>query len=420
MSVTLPPPTEETERPAPAKETGASRALVVAFLVFIFAVPLFQMATDLLHRRPPQALEVFRQKPTLENIQAYEKELERESTVMDATRPYMQWLFTRLSGRGNEKVVTGKDGWLFYRPSLNHVFHPGFMGAAAGIPKDAPEGDPLSSILMFRDSLKAHGVDLLLVPVPGKEMIYPEYLVPGYRLTEGPPRNADTDAFQAELDRQGVSIFDPTRILWDAKPMAETPLYLPMDTHWSPGGMSVVAQALAAEVSRRGLGEGAPPVCLQAVRQTVENRGDIYDMLDLPKEKPLFTPTRVTVQQVRDASTGEPYRPVMEAPVLLLGDSFTNVFSDPTLGWGETAGLGEHLALHLGFGVDVIALNDGGVNGSRARLARMPALLEGKRLVIWQFATRDLTDKARAWKRIRLRPPAHRIARTGAEGEGKK
>ncbi|NCQ27998.1 MAG: hypothetical protein GW802_11285, partial [Armatimonadetes bacterium] len=56
-------------------------------------------------------------------------------------------------------------------------------------------------------------------------------------------------------------------------------------------------------------------------------------------------------------------------------------------------------------GVDVIALNDGGVNGCRQQLARRPAMLAGKRLVIWQFATRDFTLKAGEWKKIPVRLP---------------
>jgi len=88
-----------------------------------------------------------------------------------------------------------------------------------------------------------------------------------------------------------------------------------------------------------------------------------------------------------------------------LGDSFTNIYSDPSLKWGESAGLAEHLAYHLQTGVDVIALNDGGVNGCRQQLARRPAMLAGKRLVIWQFATRDFTLKAGEWKKIPVRLP---------------
>jgi len=89
--------------------------------------------------------------------------------------------------------------------------------------------------------------------------------------------------------------------------------------------------------------------------------------------------------------------------VVLLGDSFTNIYSVAGLGWGDHAGLAEQLALRLGRRIDVIALNDGGVNTSRASLCRRPRPLEGKRLVIWQFAARDLVLANGNWKTMRIR-----------------
>jgi len=43
--------------------------------------------------------------------------------------------------------------------------------------------------------------------------------------------------------------------------------------------------------------------------------------------------------------------------VLLLHDSFANIYHRKKLEWGEGAGLGEQLMLGLGAGVQVIAIN---------------------------------------------------------------
>ena len=81
------------------------------------------------------------------------------------------------------------------------------------------------------------------------------------------------------------------------------------------------------------------------------------------------------------------------------------IYSLPEMGWGDHAGLGEQLALRLGRSVDIIALNDGGVNTARASLARRRDPLVGKRVVIWQFAARDLAVSNGDWQFIKIAGP---------------
>jgi hypothetical protein len=78
---------------------------------------------------------------------------------------------------------------------------------------------------------------------------------------------------------------------------------------------------------------------------------------------------------------------------LLLGDSFTNIYSNGGY-WGRAAGLGEHLSYYLKRPVDRIAINGGGDLAIRKRL--QSDLRHGKRslsktrVVIYEFATRTL------------------------------
>ena len=106
---------------------------------------------------------------------------------------------------------------------------------------------------------------------------------------------------------------------------------------------------------------------------------------------------RAMVQQGRVlAADGSSWRPDPGAEVLLLGDSFTNVYSVPELGWGEGAGLAEQLAFALERPVDRIAVNAGGAWTARQRLVaelrRGSDRLAGKRLVVYEFAVRELTS----------------------------
>lgn len=93
---------------------------------------------------------------------------------------------------------------------------------------------------------------------------------------------------------------------------------------------------------------------------------------------------------------GTPWKPNPGAEVMLLGDSFTNVFSLDSMGWGTAAGLGPHLSLALGRDLDVIAQNDSGAFATRVALSRElggdegTKRLAGKKVIVWEFASREL------------------------------
>jgi hypothetical protein len=101
----------------------------------------------------------------------------------------------------------------------------------------------------------------------------------------------------------------------------------------------------------------------------------------------------LTIHEVQDPA-GVPFEPDQHASVLLLGDSFTNVFSLDQMGWGASAGLGAQLALALGRDVDVIAQNDAGAHATRQLLFNALAggedRLAGKSVVVWELASREL------------------------------
>ena len=67
---------------------------------------------------------------------------------------------------------------------------------------------------------------------------------------------------------------------------------------------------------------------------------------------------------------GRPWRPDPTADVLLLGDSFTNIFSLEAMGWGTAAGLAEQLSFVLGRPVDRLVQNANGAFATREALAR--------------------------------------------------
>jgi alginate O-acetyltransferase complex protein AlgJ len=224
-----------------------------------------------------------------------------------------------------------------------------------------------------------------------------------WRRTEAPPlENPGWPRFVAALEAEGVAVLDVGGWL-AAMPYGDESPYLATDTHWTPHAMETVAGRLAGEIAAR-LGESGSAATRYERRQTrVEGVGDIERMLRLADGAGLFPRQVVTVSMVGGADGG-PWRPDPAADVLLLGDSFTNVFSDASLHWGRGAGLAEQLSFVLRRPVDRIAVNAGGSNATRRALLDAlradPERLAGKRLVVYQFASRELSSGD--WPVLRL------------------
>ncbi len=120
-------------------------------------------------------------------------------------------------------------------------------------------------------------------------------------------------------------------------------------------------------------------------------------MLDLPEGELGFPPERQILQQVLDAETDALVESEVSSPWVILGDSFVNIFEDPSLGFGIAkeerigAGLASHLAAETGNRFHVIALNGDGASGVRKAFAALPVdVVSEKKKVIWILSARDV------------------------------
>jgi hypothetical protein len=135
---------------------------------------------------------------------------------------------------------------------------------------------------------------------------------------------------------------------------------------------------------------------------SIKSQGDLVGMLDLPKSAPIFSPEEVVLRPRKQADGGH-WKPNTSSSVLLLGDSFTRIYSAPDLHWGRDSGLAERLSEHLGLDIDVLAINAGGSSSVRQSLARSPERLAGKKAVVYEFSMRELSGGD--WKVIPLPEP---------------
>jgi alginate O-acetyltransferase complex protein AlgJ len=384
-----------------------ARVVAVVFVAAIFAVPVAQEILQ--HARGEDSVlpELFRHRPTRASLRQFEDDLEQASYPKDWVQPRVQALLSSYGRVGNKKAVVGRDGWLYYAPGIEFVGGPGFLepGRIDGRVRAAREAggpdvaaDPRPAILAFARALAARGIKLVLFPVPDKAMLEPRQLHGRGPSGGEVPRNPSWRRFVDEMAAAGVIVFDPT----PGTLAAEAPRYLVQDTHWTPEWMRAVADGLARVVAGAGrLQPLATAPAWHEVERPIARVGDIVDMLKLPEGQGVFAPQSVTTRAVVDAA-GADWEPAEKADVLLLGDSFTNVYSLDAMGWGTAAGLAPHLALALRRPVDVIAQNDSGAFATRQALARELGggsdRLSGKRVVVWELASRELS--VGDWKEV--------------------
>ena len=168
---------------------------------------------------------------------------------------------------------------------------------------------------------------------------------------------------------------------------------------------------------------------------TVTRWGDILDMMQIPGLRSAFPAEAAHCLQVLDPALG-PMVPGASAPpgtyaypgqqaaVLVLGDSFCRIYqypepqslgempasvtTHPTRELGArrllpgSAGFISHLALALQSPVDAIVSDGGAATDVRRKLSTNPEILEGKRVVVWEFVERDIALGAQGWEEVPL------------------
>lgn len=288
-------------------------------------------------------------------------------------------------GSGNAKVFAGVDGWLYYRPDLEAITGkgPGHLEPPSVARERAATSwqPPLPVIRDFAGQLAERGITLVFVPVPTKPMVCREGLglEPGISIPPAWSRVAN------DLAAAGIGFVDLFPLIESRG--ADEDRFLKQDTHWTPGTMEAVAREVAARVLN------GPPAGRREVETLVrEGFGDLTGMLDLDgRRETLFSPERVELRRPALPAAGG------AADVVLLGDSFVNVFDDPALGFADEggastgAGFAPHLAAALGRPVETIAINGGGASAVREAFARLPAeSLSSVKTVVWVLSARDV------------------------------
>ncbi|HEY5814298.1 MAG TPA: hypothetical protein VIT23_16790, partial [Terrimicrobiaceae bacterium] len=338
-------------------------------------------------------------------FQSYEVALENDSFITQMALPHTQALTAEFLGLGNEQVYLGKKNWLFYQPDVAYLTGQGFLDPsfqrtrARNGEENATKGiqpDPIKAIIQIRDQLRSRNIQLLIVPIPVKPMIEPEFLSSAYNSSAPIPlQNPSYGVFLSRLEGANIDYLDVSQTLASGKQSTGQSQFLRTDTHWTPEAMERAVTLLTEKIRTLGVEVDGQDIELKRSPRTVQGLGDIAAMLKLPENSQLFEKETVTIYPVSQAD-GKPWSADHGAQILVLGDSFFNIFSLEGMGWGTSAGFVEQLSYSLQRPIDAILRNDAGASATRELLSQELAhgrdRLAGKQLVVWEFAVRELSE----------------------------
>ncbi len=314
------------------------------------------------------------------NVRARLSSIEKSAENQDLFEKWRrrdQELFLRVFGRGNRRVVVGHEGRLYYRPDLEAVYGKGPRYSEPNtLAREAFDDSwqpPIATVVNFAKQLQRRGIDLTIVPVPTKAMLAPGGLVVGREAFLG----TDYADVLDELREAGIEVMDLVPLM---KRIPESNRYLHRDTHWTAMAMETVAGQFQIEGNSD----------YQKLEIERSHSGDLVGMLDTAS--PIFPDEKQTLRRVVGASISD-----SDSEIVLLGDSFVNIYEDPALGFsveGEEsigAGFASHLAAALGEPIHIIAVNGGGSTAVRRSFAALSDdAVRSKKKVIWVFSARDL------------------------------
>ena len=360
------------------------------FLGLLAGIPLAQVAIEARRGERPRVLDVFRHRPTVTGLRAYEHALDQASVAGRWLRTAWRAIEFRVRRDGGETACIGRGGWLFYQPGI---------AALTQRPRrsDATVREAVAAIVDLKRQLDDRGIRLLVLPVPNKESVYPDRLSRGAK----PPASiigADARELLAQCAQAGVDVVDLFAVYRQARQNAAEDLYLAQDSHWSPAGMRRAAAAVAERIVAQGwVLEGETRYDTRLV--PVSRAGDLVQMFQSPLLEARVPPEQITCERVFRHADKVTYADDPSSDILVLGDSFLRIYEQDDPG---QAGFIAHLARLLSRPIDSIVNDGGGSTLVRQQLARHPQRLTGKRVVVWEFVERDIRLGTEGWQPLRL------------------
>lgn len=169
-----------------------------------------------------------------------------------------------------DRVICGKDGWLFFSETL-----PDYSGLETV--SDARLARMKTVLRLEERFCREHGAAFLFVAAPNKNSVYPEYMAGQYLRAEEPSKLDRLQALLAQGEKEeAVSFTDLKGLLLSCKQEGE-PLYYSADSHWNLLGATCAYRGMMEEISRAA--SVSYEMYEQATFSAAEREGDLLKMV---------------------------------------------------------------------------------------------------------------------------------------------
>lgn len=151
-----------------------------------------------------------------------------------AIRLYNQYLWSCYNKTNNGWIEIGKDDWLyeseFVQDHYESLMYKLFDGDAAKAEKQFEE--TAKNLRKLQEILAKHNTHIFVNMIPGKDVIYPEYL-PENTKYFNPDGIHAYDFYKKKFDEFGVNYIDFVEVFKNDKGIVDYPLFAKTGTHWT-------------------------------------------------------------------------------------------------------------------------------------------------------------------------------------------
>jgi alginate O-acetyltransferase complex protein AlgJ len=264
-------------------------------------------------------------------------------------------------------TFAGLDGWNFSSSELQRL-------AQLKDPNAPSVREATEAILDFRNSLKRKGIELVVVPVPPKAIIFPDKLDKDLKIKSWfrkPGRLDSTlQSIYSNLASKGVKVVDPTSALLASRGDRKAgPVFPRTAAVWSPRGAEITAGLIASNI------KGA-----KWANQPGKDGALITEATTISYTGPLLSGTAaaetLAVRNIGRSSEGKMRSVTFSTgghPLTLIGDASLLSWreaNNPAGSNGTFASLADQLAFELQTTPDLFPGKTDGRNASRLRLLR--------------------------------------------------
>ncbi|MGA2584651.1 MAG: hypothetical protein ABSG31_15355 [Tepidisphaeraceae bacterium] len=360
-------------------------ALAIVFMVMISLPGIYQFYFEETTLKHWQFVDLLVQTPTAESLHHFEDNLTDQSRL-DRWVRHTYGMITTGNAIPPKTMLKGYDGFLYTTADVRI-----FNSYSLDSPAPSPAATIFPAIMDFQAQLGQRGIHLMLLPIPMKLMIYPETMALDYRASDGPAYPPGYVRWLAEARARGLDVLDLTQVLWDAKSKISEPVFWKTDSHMSYAGRQFADDVIAEHL--RPMVEGMRRTDFDVGNVNVDIIGDFTFVITRGFGSARYPD--LIFQSRTPMRIGAPLVAGNDAPILLLGDSYA------ALGNTEGYALADDLMIRLGAEIQSIGWPGDALRFGRAKLAGDPAILEHKKLVIWEFQVDAMWNN---WEKINLGP----------------